>query len=414
MRQIPPPVESYLIKRAVQGPWVINGLDQSPCLACIVIPALGESESLPHTLRSLETNPQHLLDQTRVLVVVNNRASAAPHIRHDNQATLRLLESYRHHSTLRLHWVDASSSGVELPEKQGVGLARKIGMDLSLQGLNWDRHPFIVSLDADTLVTETYLVALFDHFSNKQTGAVTIPFRHAPAASPQAEHAIRRYERYLRSYTLGLAVAGSPYAFISIGSAFACAALDYARAGGMNRRLAGEDFYFLQQVAKTSCVTPLNDTRVMPSARISDRVPFGTGRVVDALSADRQKPYTLCAQSSFAVLQQWLQLVSHCWQVDSDTVRQQAHQLSPMLLELIDSLDFRSVWTRLQCQYQTQPDFLRAFHVWFDALRTRQLLTRLNPEANQDELTLINDLLLWCGQPSYTTPHEQLALLELL
>jgi len=44
--------------------------------------------------------------------------------------------------------------------------------------------------------------------------------------------------------------AGSPYAYHTIGSAFACRAEAYIAAGGMNRRHAAEDFYFLQQLAK--------------------------------------------------------------------------------------------------------------------------------------------------------------------
>jgi hypothetical protein len=46
----------------------------------------------------------------------------------------------------------------------------------------------------------------------------------------------------------------------------------------MNRRKAGEDFYFLHKVAPQGDLLEVNDTTVYPSARISDRVPFGTGK----------------------------------------------------------------------------------------------------------------------------------------
>jgi hypothetical protein len=52
----------------------------------------------------------------------------------------------------------------------------------------------------------------------------------------------------------------------------ACRASAYVAAGGMNRRLAGEDFYFLQQVHKTSGVAALYGTTVHPSPRSSQRV----------------------------------------------------------------------------------------------------------------------------------------------
>ena len=67
---------------------------------------------------------------------------------------------------------------------------------------------------------------------------------------------------------------------ITIGSAFAVTAEAYVKRGGMNRRQAGEDFYFLQNLAQLGTVGEINTTRVFPSARISNRVPFGTGAAI--------------------------------------------------------------------------------------------------------------------------------------
>jgi hypothetical protein len=54
----------------------------------------------------------------------------------------------------------------------------------------------------------------------------------------------------------------------------------YVKQGGMNRRQAGEDFYFLQKISWLGQVTELTSVTVHPSPRLSDRVPFGTGRAV--------------------------------------------------------------------------------------------------------------------------------------
>ena len=67
-----------------------------------------------------------------------------------------------------------------------------------------------------------------------------------------------------------------PYSFHTIGSAFALTASAYTRQGGMNRRKAGEDFYFINKLIKGEIFGEINDTKVIPSPRISDRVPFGT------------------------------------------------------------------------------------------------------------------------------------------
>ena len=81
-------------------------------------------------------------------------------------------------------------------------------------------------------------------------------------------------------YKDALHFAGYPQAMITIGSAFAVTAEAYVKRGGMNRRQAGEDFYFLQNLAQLGTVGEINTTRVFPSARLSNRVPFGTGAAI--------------------------------------------------------------------------------------------------------------------------------------
>jgi hypothetical protein len=72
-----------------------------------------------------------------------------------------------------------------------------------------------------------------------------------------------------------------------VGSAIAVKALPYIKAGGMNRRQAGEDFYFIQKLVPGGGYFNLNSTTVYPSPRASSRVPFGTGASIGKLSADR-------------------------------------------------------------------------------------------------------------------------------
>ena len=48
----------------------------------------------------------------------------------------------------------------------------------------------------------------------------------------------------------------------------------------MNRKQAGEDFYFLQKVIPLGGFFEINTTCIYPSPRPSNRVPFGTGPMV--------------------------------------------------------------------------------------------------------------------------------------
>jgi len=387
--------------------------DPSSYRAAIVIPALAESAALPKTLASLVRNPPELLQQTLIVVVVNNRAEASAEQRQDNQQTLNWLQSNAY-PQLQLACVDAASPGLEIPAREGVGLVRKIGFDLALQHLDWSQKPLLISLDADTLVADNYLTAIFNHFQEAQSGGATVPFRHQPAIEPQQEKAVRHYELYLRSYLFGLQMSASPYAYHTIGSAFACRAEAYYQAGGMNRRQAGEDFYFLQQLAKTAGVTMLTGTLVFPSPRYSERVPYGTGKAVQGLVDEGRELFNFSTVGAFTVLQKWLELAASCLDSSAERLLLKADDLSPLLRQFLQELDFAVNWSRLQENHAQPAKRLLAFHCWFDALRSRQLLTRLDTGCSRPAAALVAELLAWGGYPQVSRIDEQLRLLEQL
>ncbi len=403
-------LRKYLNSRAVLTPWQLAGNSASEVDAAIVIPALAEAKTLPATLQSLASNDPELLQRTLVIVVVNQRADASPALRLNNATTLSWLVS-RPSLPLQLAWIDAASPGLELPTGQGVGMARKIGFDAALRRLNWNNEPFLISLDADTLVDQNYLTALFCHFATVQESGTVLPFRHQAGADADEEEAIRGYELYLRSYRFGLQRAGSPYAYHSIGSAFACRASGYIAAGGMNRRLAGEDFYFLQQLNKISGVVPLQGTVVRPAPRCSVRVPFGTGRIVAQHLRGEKPAFRFIDAQAFAILQEWLLVVAGQTDGSVDDLLRQAQQISPELAGFLIDRNFATVWVLLQRNHASNEQRLRAFHHWFDALRTRQLLARVG-QASGDPTPLVRELLRWGGYAGYCDAVSQLRLLE--
>ena len=177
----------------------------------------------------------------------------------------------------------------ELPAKSaGVGLARKIGMDEAVR--RFARIPgfkpsegVIVCFDADSLCLPNYLEAIEAHFSrNKETPACSIYYEHPIAGEfdKKIYEGIIKYELFLRYYVHALRFAGFPYAYQTIGSAMAVRLPTYLREGGMNKKKAGEDFYFLHKIIPLGNFSELTETVVVPSPRISNRVPFGTGKAV--------------------------------------------------------------------------------------------------------------------------------------
>jgi hypothetical protein len=383
----------------------------------VVIPALAESKNLFITLQSLAENPPELLSRFLILVVVNHREDASPEDKADSRATLQLLEKAADSfPLLKLAWIDAASEGRELPLKGGgVGLARKIGMDLALECLDSaNRNALLVCLDADTLVRPDYLSALVQHFDGNAAGGAVIPFLHQPASTEQGNRAIIRYELFLRSYVLGLKLAGSPYAFHSVGSAMACRATAYTKIGGMNSRSAGEDFYFLQQLSRTVGIARLSGTVVYPSARASHRVPFGTGRSISRMLAGGDTEQLFYQTDCFRLLGAWLTLVSSHLELESAELLKHAGDISRDLAEYLDLARFGDVWPKLQRNSPGHTALLAAFNGWFDGLKTMKLIHHLSAAgySRTGPEQVLPALLQWAGLDVVTGVEQQLDVLR--
>lgn len=381
-----------------------------PCLSrslegvelAVVIPALAEKTSLFATLASLAINPPADLRRTLVICVVNNHPYpiASQEEIDDNRQTLQMLRSLvfedlsfpevsrKIHdnlkiiadSSLRIAFIDASSAGNEIPEWDGgVGTARKIGMDAALALLvDKGTAGLIGCLDADTLVQNNYLSSLNRHFANTDDPAAVVNYSHQIPENKAMAAAICCYEIYLRYYVLGLAYAGSPYAFHSIGSTMACTVDGYCAVRGMNRRPAAEDFHFLNKLAKVGRVGVITGTTVFPSARSSTRVPFGTGcRVIRHMSGELDE-YRLYDSAIFLILKKWIELMSDDPLRRPEAILAEARHIHSGLEEYLISIRFAAAWRSIQNNSQDPAQLRRQFHVWFDGLKTLRLVHHLS------------------------------------
>ncbi|RMF43069.1 MAG: hypothetical protein D6751_10925 [Deltaproteobacteria bacterium] len=392
-------------KRIVHGPWTVDGVATGSFHGAVVIPALNEAEQLPATLTSLAANPAPCLARWLVLVVVNRPGECPGDWVEGNRRTLDWLRRNRN-LLPHLGWIDASRDGLALPGRfAGAGLARKIGFDLALDYLA-GKDSLLVSLDADTLVQPDYLPAIESHFAEDVPDGATLPFRHQPAQNHDCQQAIDHYELYLRHQLLGLKLAGSPYAYASIGSAFACRVRGYLAAGGLNRRKAGEDFYFLQQLAKTGGVRQLQGTCVHPSPRVSDRVPFGTGEKIERILRG-ERPLLFATVNAFDQLKQLLAAAGDQSLFDMEAP---ANDLpgAPGAAAFLVEQGWPEVRPRLCRQHRSPEARLRAFHTWFDALRSWQLLRVLSHAAASSPLAELDALMARSGLVPGKTPADRL------
>lgn len=247
----------------------------------VVIPCYDE-DYLFDTLQSLEFATP-IKSKICVIVVVNSSELTPQKIIDKNLKIFADLESvkhnYRHFSLLPI-WVE----GVRR-KYAGVGNARKIGMDTALRIFEskYNLDGVIVSLDADTLVSHDFFQVIESHFKNHQNKALVYEFEHRTTGNADEYKACLEYEKYLHYYRKMLQQIGFPHDFYTMGCDFSVRAESYMKVGGMPQKQGGEDFYFLHKVAQTTEIKTIEKVLVYPSARVSTRVPFGTGQTVSKI-----------------------------------------------------------------------------------------------------------------------------------
>jgi glycosyltransferase involved in cell wall biosynthesis len=247
----------------------------------VVIPCYNEPDILT-TLNSLANchSPQA---NVSVLIVINAAEDAPKEAVEQNILTINSIGQWQlQHPQLffKIQRIVAAS----LPQKwAGVGWARKIGMDEAIRQIVKDNSSdgIIISFDADSIVLPNYLQTIESAFNdNPAFNFFTIHFEHPyenKELSASFREGIIRYELHMRYFRNAMEWCGYPHAIHTVGSSFALKASAYVKQGGMNRRKAGEDFYFLHKLVLLGPYGNINSTTVIPAARQSDRVPFGTG-----------------------------------------------------------------------------------------------------------------------------------------
>ena len=248
----------------------------------------------------------------------------------------------------------------------------KIGMDEALRRFddvgNLDEG-IIVCFDADCVCAPNYLAQIEQHFGKyPDSPACSIHFEHPLEGEldPEVYEGIVRYELHLRYYVEALRYAGFPHACHTIGSSMAVRARAYMEQGGMNRRQAGEDFYFLHKLIPLGGFTELNSTTVYPSPRASNRVPFGTGRAVSEwLQGRHSKTYSLQA---FEDLRTFLGLAPTLMKSPLPET------LPPSVCRFLDDRNFSEALEEIRRHTSTPDAFTKRFFRWFDGFRAMKFV----------------------------------------
>ncbi|MBF0436089.1 MAG: glycosyltransferase [Magnetococcales bacterium] len=338
-----------------------------PHLIC-VIPCRNEPDPVM-TLESLcRCDPPDI--PVEVIMVINGSDNDTAQVREANQHSLHTVTSWVEKHT-HCFFTVRTRFHPDLPHRQaGVGLARRLGMDEACNRLlsaNETTPGIIVALDADCQVAPNYWTALVDHFrQNPKIVGASLSFQH-PLDDLTFNHrqGIIHYELFLRLYRQGLRYAGSPHAYHTVGSAMAVRADAYRRVGGMNQRKAGEDFYFLQKVMAHGMFSDLTTTTVFPSARMSLRVPFGTGRAMTQWHQEQPQHFLTYDPKVYADLRHFFQAVGKTSRIRDGHIP----DASPCLEAFLAKQRFNGALAEIAANTASAESFMKRFFLWFNPFK---------------------------------------------
>ncbi|MBN2613241.1 MAG: glycosyltransferase family 2 protein [Bacteroidales bacterium] len=341
--------------------------------ACIIVIPCYNEDKLLLTLESL-WKCQRPYRKTGVIIVVNSSTEDSGHVLKRNSDTIaEFIDWEKHHQDKSLWFSHIHATA--LPKKHaGAGLARKIGMDAAVSVFNssGNSNGVIVSLDADCTCSENYLREIEKGFTeNNSAGCAILYFEH-PVSGKDFENdvyeAVVQYELHLRYHVEYLRYIGYPFAYHTVGSCFALRADAYVKAGGMNRRQAGEDFYFLNKVFAANKIIELNNLTVYPSPRPSDRVVFGTGPVIKRMTGNREKTLLTYNPESYNALKDFIEMIPRFYGQDLSAILKEIRSLPDAVVSYLLQLNPEGKISEIKQNTGSEAAFIKRFYNWFNPL----------------------------------------------
>jgi hypothetical protein len=313
--------------------------------------------------------------RTEVIIVINAPDNATPESLENNRITLNKIESWKKENNNSFFRLFAFVVDQKSISGWGVGLARKTGMDEAVRRFNFINRPngVILNLDADCTVEENYFNAVSNELLKRDDRAACSVYFEHPLSGKDHQDSIFKYitlyELHLRYYFQGLAYSGFPYVFHTVGSAIAVKAISYIKAGGMNRRQAGEDFYFIQKLVPSGGYFSLNSTAVYPSPRSSARVPFGTGASIGKLNSDQSTTLLTYNLLAFKELRSFFEMTERFFESDFNQIPD-LYSLIPEGLKLFLN---EEAWIEKMMEIKNNTSgilsFKKRFFGWFNMFR---------------------------------------------
>lgn len=361
----------------------------------VTIPAFDENfENIKATLDSIHEK------NALIILIVNSQENSSNKAKNANIAlignvknNLKEIWKAKDFKNISLHeneshtvlLIDRTTNNLQLPNKTGVGLARKIGADIATK-LIYDRKitsNWIHCTDADVILPKDYFNATKDL---QGCSATIYPYIHSIKTNDGLhKKAMALYELSLRHYVIGLKFANSNFAFHTIGSTIAIDCEAYAKVRGFPIRESGEDFYILNKLVKIGKIHRANTDPIILDGRFSDRVPFGTGKSVEKIAAlrDIEDEFLFYNSTIFEKLKLFLQNINDIEiisKIKNSSLDFKKTIDDDRVLITLDKIGaFAAIDTALKSS-KTPAICQGHLHTWFDNFRTLKFIHHMRDE----------------------------------
>lgn len=361
----------YLKKYGFCPPSINNPVNKNTGLI-VVIPCYNETGLM--TSLSAIYNCKKPNCSVEVITVINASERTHQQIKEQNLNTYKAGVKWakeKNTEALKFHFILKN----DLPKKHaGVGLARKIGMDEAVSRFHSiGIDGVIVCFDADSKCDSNYLVEIEKHFDKyPKTPGCSIRYEH-PISGNEFDsniyEGIVNYELFLRYYNQSLLYCGLPYAFQTVGSSMAVRSSAYQKQGGMNKRKAGEDFYFIHKIIALGHFSNLVTTKVIPSPRISDRVPFGTGKAIGDWVNSNLDTYTTYDVRVWQIIKDFVEMIPLLQKEDFEDTLFFKSANNNVFIDFLFANNFNDSLTEIRANSTNESAFIKRFFRWFNAFR---------------------------------------------
>ncbi len=364
----------------------------------VVIPVLADF-MIFRTLESLKASVGASKSGVEVVVVINHPADASDNIKRKNSVLSGRLRDIDF--GFPLHIIELADVDKKIA---GVGSARKAGMDAASYFFYKKRseHGLILSLDADTVVSENYIEVITKEFDkDKKLAGASVYYEHLLPVNRKISNALVEYELHLRYYVDMLRRVGFPFAFHTIGSAFAVDYKAYVRQNGMPKKQGGEDFYFLNKVMLEGNYCDITDTTVFPYGRPTRKTPFGTGVAIHSVISGKDAHFYTYHPDSFEVLSEVADAGEFCDDFDCNLF---VNTRSSGLQEFLRTIKFCEKIRLIKLNTKDCTTFVKAYYTWFDGFKAVKMLNFLHSGGYYDKIPVVEAVEMVSGNK--LTPLE--------